>query len=108
MYFSKFFLGYRLKNIELMGTAHKSTILLALIVLSSLSACSGLKVLAFLPFPMKSHQILFNILVGELVERGHKVTAYTSVPLNTNATNYKHVHVTSKLETSLGKYLLCL
>uniref|UniRef100_A0A1B6FL46 UDP-glucuronosyltransferase n=1 Tax=Cuerna arida TaxID=1464854 RepID=A0A1B6FL46_9HEMI len=79
--------------------------LLAGLFLTMLSLCDGLKILAVLPFPMKSHHIIFNVLLGELMQRGHHLTVYSNSPILTNASNYKHVYVTTSLEAALDKKL---
>ena len=42
-------------------------------------------------FPGKSHWLMFEHVIKELLNRGHEVTAITGYQLDTNSSNYKEV-----------------
>ena len=55
------------------------SILMIVMTLLVGSDCS--RILAFLPIPFRSHQVVFQAIIRELVLRGHEVTSVTPFPM---------------------------
>nr|XP_034825964.1 UDP-glucuronosyltransferase 2B7-like [Maniola hyperantus] len=59
------------------------------------------RILAALPVPMPTHQMVFRVLLQELVKRGHHVTVITGVPSYTDGqapVNYTEINVQQVME----------
>lgn len=54
-------------------------------------ACQGFKVLALLPYPGKSHHMVFEPVLDELARRGHQVTVVSFFPSATPHANRRDV-----------------
>ncbi|XP_055640860.1 UDP-glucosyltransferase 2-like [Toxorhynchites rutilus septentrionalis] len=52
------------------------------IVFMILAHCDGAKILFVTSFPVKSHWLLFQHIIGELINRGHEITAITNYKLD--------------------------
>nr|XP_034826589.1 UDP-glucuronosyltransferase 2C1-like [Maniola hyperantus] len=66
------------------------------------------KILAVLPAPVLSHQIVFRVLTQELAKRGHEVTIITALPLypkDQMPVNYTEITVDEKVNDVM-KHLL--
>ncbi|XP_065219005.1 UDP-glycosyltransferase UGT5-like isoform X8 [Planococcus citri] len=55
--------------------------------------CSSYKILAVLPFPLKSHHALADPLLMRLSELGHEVTVYTPFPKKEKIPNRKEIDI---------------
>ncbi|CAB0020943.1 unnamed protein product [Nesidiocoris tenuis] len=53
----------------------------------------GAKILAFLPFPAKSHHIAFQPIIRELANRGHRVDFYTPIKLPNPPKSLKQIMI---------------
>ncbi|XP_065219008.1 UDP-glycosyltransferase UGT5-like isoform X11 [Planococcus citri] len=63
-------------------------------VLSScLNTNSSYKILAILPYPVKSHYAISDPLLIKLVQLGHDVTVYSPFPKKENISNYKDIDI---------------
>lgn len=66
-----------------------------LVVLCSLSIkhCSAANILMLFPSPSRSHLIIAQALTIELAKRGHKITEFSSFPLEKPQENYRHIEI---------------
>ncbi|KAG5675502.1 putative UDP-glycosyltransferase [Polypedilum vanderplanki] len=66
-----------------------------LFVVIALAAClsftTSSKILFLVAFPGKSHWLMFEPVINELLNRGHEVTAITHYPLKTDSKNYHEI-----------------
>ncbi|XP_017771443.1 PREDICTED: UDP-glucuronosyltransferase 2B37-like [Nicrophorus vespilloides] len=62
-----------------------------LFLLVLLAIGEGAKILAIIPFPSPSHQILASALLKELASRGHEVTMISPNPLKNPPKNYRDI-----------------
>lgn len=58
-----------------------------IVILSSIHHNDGARILLVSTFPGKSHWLTFEHILGELLERGHEITAITNYPLK-NSTRH--------------------
>ncbi|XP_070496786.1 UDP-glycosyltransferase UGT4-like [Chironomus tepperi] len=56
-----------------------------------LHASTSSRILFLVAFPGKSHWLMFQPVINELLNRGHEVTAITHYPLKTDSGNYKEI-----------------
>ncbi|KAH8263949.1 hypothetical protein KR038_010325, partial [Drosophila bunnanda] len=62
-------------------SAYLHTLLLGLVTLLQLDSGAGFRILVTFFFPAKSHSMMTNAIVRELVKRGHEVTMITSISM---------------------------
>ncbi|KAK4873151.1 hypothetical protein RN001_015180 [Aquatica leii] len=63
-------------------------------IISVIPACSTARILALMPVSLYSHQAYFYPLWQNLSQRGHKITLYTTHPMNNLVlTNLTEVHI---------------
>jgi glucuronosyltransferase len=63
----------------------------------------GAKILAFLPFPAKSHHAVFTPIIRGLLAKGHQVTHVTPMSLSDPSPNYKEILIPNILADLLGE-----
>ncbi|XP_075223749.1 UDP-glycosyltransferase UGT5-like isoform X2 [Lycorma delicatula] len=56
-----------------------------------LSTCKSARILSIIPYPMRSHDIVYKPLLVELARRGHSVTAIGPYASTINDKNYKEI-----------------
>ncbi|CAH2230238.1 jg19992 [Pararge aegeria aegeria] len=80
-----------------------------LVMLSCLVVLSeSARILAVLPVPMISHQMVFRVLMQELAKRGHHVTMITGIPSNSKdqmTANYTEIDVSPVTDSVRTKLL---
>lgn len=73
--------------------------------------CDAYKILAFFPFPSRSHHKVWDPLLKELALRGHHVTALKSAKMEDPPNeNYEEINVKNVMEDLIkmhGKFKLC-
>lgn len=65
--------------------------LLLIVFMIFAGACQGYKVLALLPYPGKSHHMVFEPVLNELARRGHHITVVSFFPSATPNANRRDV-----------------
>lgn len=69
--------------------------LVASVIIFILSSClqitTSSRILFLVAFPGKSHWLMFEPLLNELLNKGHEVTAITHYPLKTSSKNYNEI-----------------
>lgn len=66
-------------------------------------SCFGANILALIPFPAKSHHILFQPLFKELAKRGHNITTIVDENhLKQPMENFTEIVITNGLKKSMG------
>lgn len=67
--------------------------LLAVLCSTSIPECSAANILVLFPSPSRSHLIVAQALTKELAKRGHKITDFSSFPLEKPVENYRHINL---------------
>lgn len=62
-----------------------------MLLLIAATFTEGYKILVLIPFPGPSHFLMFKVFIKELVNRGHKVTAISTIPLKEQLSNYTEI-----------------
>ncbi|XP_055838430.1 UDP-glycosyltransferase UGT5-like [Episyrphus balteatus] len=63
------------------------------VLLLTASYSNGARILAAFVFPGKSHTMMYNAIIKELLQRGHEVTLITNFPQGNLLSNYKEVQI---------------
>ncbi|XP_045762868.1 UDP-glucosyltransferase 2-like isoform X2 [Maniola jurtina] len=76
-------------------------LVLILVLYHFIATSEPARILAALPIPMPSHQMVFRVLMQELVKRGHHVTVITALPSYPDGqapVNYTEINVQQVIE----------
>ena len=74
------------------------------IVCCSVENVSGARILAFLPFPAKSHHRVFTPILRELLKNGHQVTSVTPISMTDPPPNYREILIPDIMKELLSKW----
>lgn len=74
-------------------------------VMILLGAADSFRILAFFPFPARSHHFIFRPVLEELARRGHQIVYVTSFPYDKIPSNITQVNIGLSLEELFSKYL---
>ena len=69
-----------------------------ILILFSLNSIDGLKILAILPFPSKSHWLVGHEIVKTLVDAGHEATVLTAFPMKSPIKNYEEIDISGVIK----------
>ena len=75
-----------------------------LLVLLICSTCQGADILAFLPIPVRSHHLVFQPLLRELANRGHRVTLFSPYILKDHPPILKSIVLDNITDAFSGNY----
>ena len=63
-----------------------------------LISIDGLKILAVLPIPSKSHWLVGHEIIKSLVEAGHEATVFTTYPSKNPIKNYEEIDISEMVK----------